>query len=361
MKSFKTFLNEGFTHFPKSESDIDNLKFVPDDKKENLKKLFAELSMNKSGIKDPIALDATKPNIIKLMRVLSFDYNLKSLSKKYGFSITAGNGSRGGQGSASKGFSFEKNIVKDVERYIEAGLDADFIYPDMMKTMHNAFLKDAKKISVVLDGAANTKRPIFLTDVSMLIGGRDLQVGPKVTDVTVTADGKPYYISAKYGGTVTFFNSGVRKIFPPSDFKKGHFSNKEANILLNAFGIDEQKFIEIFSSYDTSKSSVAKKVRVDTTGKANKRLLQQLLLSGVGYGYWMAHLRGKHIEFYEMTRRKMIDSAKISKVTVLYPQPGSAKRIDIEVLTNRYDFKINIRNKQGGLYPTHIMADYKYR
>ena len=24
-----------------------------------------------------------------------------------------------------------------------------------------------------------------------------------------------------------------------------------------------------------------------------------------------------------------------------------------------YDFKFNIRNKQGGLHPTHLMCDYK--
>ena len=28
--------------------------------------------------------------------------------------------------------------------------------------------------------------------------------------------------------------------------------------------------------------------------------------------------------------------------------------------TYEIEFKINIRNKQGGLYPTHIMADYKF-
>ena len=74
----------------------------------------------------------------------------------------------------------------------------------------------------------------------------------------------------------------------------------------------------------------------------------------------MVHKKGKDkVEFYQMSRRRMMDSAKIKSVTVLYPKPGSAKRIDIEVVTKLYIFKINIRNKQGKLYPSHIMCDYK--
>ena len=89
------------------------------------------------------------------------------------------------------------------------------------------------------------------------------------------------------------------------------------------------------------------------------RALLQLLVTGIGYGYHMVHKKGKKIEFYEMSRRRMMDSAKIKSVTVLYPKPGSAKRIDIEIVTKLYIFKVNIRNKQGGLYPSHIMCDYK--
>ena len=59
-----------------------------------------------------------------------------------------------------------------------------------------------------------------------------------------------------------------------------------------------------------------------------------------------------------MSRRRMMDSAKVKSVKVQYPKKGTAKRLDIEVVTKLYIFKINIRNKQGGLYPSHIMCDY---
>ena len=38
---------------------------------------------------------------------------------------------------------------------------------------------------------------------------------------------------------------------------------------------------------------------------------------------------------------------------------GIGKRIDIVFESAEYYFKVNIRNKQGGLYPSHIMCDYK--
>jgi len=365
MLKFTQYLSEatgGYIHFPKNSEEVDALDFVPDGKKDALKDLLKTIQTNKSGVPDPIAMDASNPNNVKVMRTIALDFDLKALTKTSGFKVSAGNGSRGGGGSKSKGFAFEDQIIQDVDRYISQGPDAEFQFPDMMSKMHDAFLKDATSIAVRSDGAANTKRPLTVTDASMLIGGRDLNVGPRVTDVTVTADGKPYYLSAKFGGTVTFFNVGVGKIFTAKQFEDGKFTDRSALNILKAFGIDEKEFIEIFTSYDPRAAKKAsKKKRVDVTRKVNKKALQQMLLTGVGYGYWMVHQKGKKVEFYEMTKRRMMQSAKVQSVTILYPEPGSAKRLDIEVLTPRYEFKINIRNKQGGLYPSHIMADYKYR
>ena len=126
------------------------------------------------------------------------------------------------------------------------------------------------------------------------------------------------------------------------------------------FGIDEQKFIDIFEGYDKATSSrSSKKEIVDVTRKVNMRSLLQLLVTGIGYGYYMVHKKGKKVEYYPMSKRRMMDSAKVRSVKILYPKIGTAKRIDIEVITKLYIFKVNIRNKQGGLYPSHIMCDYK--
>ena len=98
---------------------------------------------------------------------------------------------------------------------------------------------------------------------------------------------------------------------------------------------------------------------MDVGRVANKGALQRLLLTGIGTGYYMVHRKGKKVEFYEMTAGRMRKSSRIQSIKVQYPKPGAAKRIDIEVITPLYIFKFNIRNKQGGLYPSHIMCDYK--
>ena len=40
-------------------------------------------------------------------------------------------------------------------------------------------------------------------------------------------------------------------------------------------------------------------------------------------------------------------------------QSGTAKRIDMKFSNQYFDFKLNIRNKQSGVYPSHLMMDYK--
>ena len=38
---------------------------------------------------------------------------------------------------------------------------------------------------------------------------------------------------------------------------------------------------------------------------------------------------------------------------------GKGKRVDIHLESSLYKFMFNLRNKQSGLYPSHIMCDYK--
>lgn len=46
-------------------------------------------------------------------------------------------------------------------------------------------------------------------------------------------------------------------------------------------------------------------------------------------------------------------------ITILYGgDTGKGKRIDLKFESEYYIFKLNIRNKQGKLYPSHIMCDY---
>ena len=66
------------------------------------------------------------------------------------------------------------------------------------------------------------------------------------------------------------------------------------------------------------------------------------------------------IHYEQVTRSNYTKYADpIGNIEIIYPEPGTAKRIDIKVKTQRMEIKYNIRNKQGGIYPSHIMADYK--
>ena len=47
------------------------------------------------------------------------------------------------------------------------------------------------------------------------------------------------------------------------------------------------------------------------------------------------------------------------KIELLYGgSNGMGKRIDMTFKNNFFEYKLNIRNKQGGLYPSHLMMDY---
>ena len=63
----------------------------------------------------------------------------------------------------------------------------------------------------------------------------------------------------------------------------------------------------------------------------------------------------------ELDKAYMEEAAKItSGVTVYYGRMnGAGKGVNMTCESKHYNFTFNIRNKQGGLYPTHVMCDYK--
>ena len=134
----KSQFSEAYDIIPKSSGEIDSLD-IPHDK-EMLKGLFNHI-VSKSGMADPIAIQASTPKNIKVSRSVADDFNLSTLSKQYGFKVTEGEGSRGGRGSKSTGFAFEGEVTKDIETYIAEGETSEnFKYPDFMKDMHRDIL-----------------------------------------------------------------------------------------------------------------------------------------------------------------------------------------------------------------------------
>lgn len=355
-------VSEAYNIIPNSVDEIDSLKNTAIDTK-TIKSVYSYIFSKNSSLANPIAVSSgQKEKQIKVARDIADGFNLNSLSKKFGVKLTAGDGSRGRRGANNQGTGFEKDLVDDINLFIEEGIETpSFKYPSLMNDLYKDILSKHKSIQVNLEGGANTKRPLEFTEIGAIIGGTAINVGHVVTDVTIIGDGTTYYyLSLKSSNTVTFFNCGVRKILTKDQFEAGEITNKNGKTILDMFGIDEKKFIDIFQSYKGKTKKRGKKKTEDVTSKVNKRSLHRMLLTGIGYGYYMLHKRGKNVEYYKMDITNLKKSVKVNKVVILWPDAGSAKRIDIQILTDKYVFKVNIRNKQGGLYPTHIMCDYKY-
>ena len=70
-------------------------------------------------------------------------------------------------------------------------------------------------------------------------------------------------------------------------------------------------------------------------------------------------IRGK-IKSYKMDKIRMGKSASVGDVMIHYGgKTGKGKRIDMEMASSHYKFKLNIRDTQGGDgYPTRMMCDF---
>ena len=222
------------------------------------------------------------------------------------------------------------------------------------------------------EGGKNQKRPLKKKGNHIIIsaGGSTAtnEIGSTLTDITLTVNGKPVYLSVKFGTTLSFFNCGIKgsgkdklNLFPEAKLIKGEVPD-DGKEYLQMFGIDQQKFLDVFANYGTKNGpTVENHIENTKLDNSGKNALQDMIRSGVGYGYWMAHYTGSKLEFYEIDKEYMNKAATLIGDTVEINYGGATgkgKRIDMIFETQKYDFKFNIRNKQGGVYPTHSNGDY---
>jgi hypothetical protein len=352
-----------FNFIPKSASEIIDSKMK---NAHELAALWTHINNEFKGEKTPLALDKAKPTEAKVARQFSFSFKLKDLQKiTPSVKLTFGNGSRGGGGAANKGLGFEREMVQDLLELRNEGVTSKkFKNKDFIKFMCKQLGLDESPFEVDGNvGALNQRRPLVFQGRNIYIGSSNFNIGEKVTDVTVYIEGKPIYLSAKYGGTVTFFNAGVATIFTTAEMKSGLVKNPNGVSLLKMLGIDNARFCATFNQYDPAnkvKSSVGGGMD-NVTNTVDKGVLQEFLKSGIGYGFVLVHKQGSKVDCQFMDYKVLEKASTIQSVHVKYPDPGAAKRIDVFVETPMFSLKINIRNKQGGLYPSHIMSDYKHK
>ena len=293
-------------------------------------------------------------------------------------------GGKGAGGKINKGTQFEKHFYDDAVSLLEGKTGGKRFIPqiielnkkieaDMKSELSSLEGHGGKFAGVLEEGSANKSRPVALKGSGLVIaaeGKVTKDMGSTLTDVTFQygKDKKPAYLSLKFGPTLTFFNSGVGGRNGPLLFTKEEIENYKVTTnggltFMKMFGMtskdDMKAFCDSFVDYPRT---TAIKNHKQVKRNADVALIQELLESGIGYGYWMVHnTKGTTLDCYKIDKTYMQEAAKIiGGVTVFYGRMnGKGKGINMTCSSKHYNFTFNIRNKQGGTYPTHIMCDYK--
>ena len=131
--------------------------------------------------------------------------------------------------------------------------------------------------------------------------------------------------------------------------------------MLDFFGLDHERFASIFANYSGKGKRNGAKDIVDVTDSAKTKQFMEFLRTVIGYNYVLVHkMDNGKIHYYNLMTPKDLDNfiGKIQSMEILYPQNGDAKRVDIVLETTNLKIKFNIRSKDGGIEPTHLMSDY---
>lgn len=223
-------------------------------------------------------------------------------------------------------------------------------------------------------GGSNTKRPLAVHNGNIVIsaeGRFEKNIGKTLTDITLYFGERevPIYLSVKFGETLSFFNCGISgggkgniALFPANKLKNNEIPD-DGKTYLNMFGIDYFDFLQVFAGYQkgSKQSTIQDHIRHVTLTAPQKAALEELIATGVGYGYWMCHFDGGKLHFYEVDQTYMNRASNLigNTIEIQYGgATGTGKRINMNFETSLYEFSFNIRNKQGGIYPSHSNGDY---
>jgi len=275
----------------------------------------------------------------------------------------------GGQPAGGKkenrGIIFEKDLYERFRECIQAKTCKGKYDRQAMKILEMASKANGSPVENVEPvGGQNQPRPLILQGGDPIINPPNpSDHGKLLTDLNlIHKDKTKSYLSLKFSSTLTFINSGVaKKYFPEVEMKTGKLTNPLGNKILEVLGIENEKFCKVFNDYGKGGKMIDPHV-VNVTSVVNKPKLKKLLKTAIGANYWMVHgMEGNKIYFWEMSKKLNDSFASINGDIILYygGTNGTGKRIDMTFSNNYFEFKLNIRNKQSGIYPSHLMLDYK--
>ena len=356
----QSFLSEAYSFFPTSEEEITkNLADWPHESVADVISLFNYL---KSKDDSPINIDLKSPKDINVSRTIKGTYDISDIKTKADLKVVRikfGNGSKGNRGANNRGNAFETQFATALNDWFARGVDevTDSEILDAILDLDKTYkLSESKWLKVNVVGGENTKRPLDFTGKISITNtkGSGKDIGNSVTDITLEKDdGEKIFLSLKFETTTTFFNVGIRTKLRQAEIDKGIIKDSDGKKLLELFGIDNKRFCTIFND----------KVKTDggkVTTRPNAAAMKELLESGIGFGYHVIHkMRGKVLS-KKMDETAMRAAAKVGTCTVHYGgKTGKGKRIDMEMSSPYYKFKLNIRDTQGkDGYPTRMMCDF---
>jgi hypothetical protein len=355
-----------YTFFPKSATEIKTTLKGNSKKIDDIVKLYLFLSKKFPKTEAPINIDPdsiSKVNISRELQKTVNIANIKAQSKASSITIKFGSGSSGGRGVKNKGNAYEGELANAIRQWWSGELPDDPDLLDPIEKICNIYdLEKWATLDVVEVGELNNKRP-FIYSPQVLISSQipvtNNNLGPIVTDITLQSGRKKEYLSLKTGGTVTFFNSGIKTVLTPQEIKSGEITNLNGLKILDMFNIDNHIFCDIFNG------NLKESIVVDvwkTMSTKQKSQLKIFLKSGIGHGYTIVHKLTNKTKVYVVDEKYMNEAATPKSCTIYYGgKSGTGKRIDMEIETGHYTLKLNIRDTQGGDgYPTRMMCDYSY-
>ena len=356
-----------YTFFPKSTKEIDSkIKHADVTRLDEIKLLFNYIKNKFPKIETPITIDPNSINVVKVTRLLDGDINILNVKRELKItktSIKFGNGSAGGRGVNNKGNQYEQLFANDLNKWFLGETITDTQTLNAFNHINSLYnITKHENVYAKTVGELNTKRPLIYSP-SVLISSPvvGLNMGKVLSDITIKSNDKDLlYLSLKNGNTVTFFNSGVKKALIQKEIESEHIKNKDGLKLLKLFDIDVVDFCKVFNG--TLKKGYSKDVWKDMSN-SQKADLNELLKSGIGYGYHVIHKISGKILSYQVDKAYMEKAALPTSCTVYYGgRTGTGKRIDMVIETAKYILKLNIRDKQGsGGYPTHLMCDFTHK
>ena len=270
----------------------------------------------------------------------------------------------------NRGHDFEASYVSKFETKYRKGLE------DMLGFKNNEL--EGSELEQL--GGKNNSRPLQTINNTLSIGSKNIEktVGDDVVDILLTnaTQDIKLNLSLKYGRTITFLNCGIGQAFPKEcfdEYAKSNAADKkfipkenkkyDGNLILNFFGIDPNRFADVFISYKGTKRD-EKPDKDNVTDKIDKNKFIDFIKSIVGYGYIIIHEIGNKVYYTDLRTEDDMNNligSSISSVNVYYPNNGGSKTVKVVTELDKTIFTFSFRNKHGGIYPADLTVSFKQK